>query len=153
VVVLALLLYAVLRSSGGGGGGSVGVAAPRWGPLTLRTVAIDAARSAGGHRPSSASWLTTERGAALRALGLPATTGPSADGPAEAEYVVVLAGDFRGPGAAALPGSAASGPYMAVFVRGFDGHVTGTLISGTNPAPALARAGLLHRLPVRRFPF
>lgn len=150
VVILGLVLYAIVHS-GGGGSNPLVATPPSWGPLTLRQVAIATGRATGGRRPRSASWLSAQRGQALEALGLPQTAGTPSANPAEADYVLILTGDFRGPGERPLPGSAASGPYLVAFVRGFDGHVTATLVSATNPAPALAHAGLLHPLPVGRF--
>ena len=119
-------------------------APPTWGRLTLGGVALTAAQAAGDPRPTGASWMFIHRGDALAAL-----TGASS-GEAEADFLVSMAGHFRGAtGADALAGSQPSGSHLIVLVRAFDGQVSGRLVTDATFA-GLSQAGVINSLRLPR---
>jgi hypothetical protein len=139
VILLGLILFALTRPPGPALGRPV--PPPSWGPLTLRRVALDAARAAGDAHPRQAFWVSTRKGDALALL-----TGQPSDSP-EAVYLVLLRGHFRQGGEGWLAGSLPAGPHLVVLVRGFDGLVVGRGIVG-DPPPDLARLGIVRPLPL-----
>ena len=142
VVVLGLVLY-LLTHPIAGGTGQPGL--PSWGGTTLAHIAVQTAKAEGDARPTAAYWLYTTRPLTLAALHAGGGSG------AEAEYVVLMHGHFAGHAPTALPGSAARGGFLVVLVRGFDGHVTGTFITGQDPQAALSGIGAVR--PLRLFLF
>lgn len=115
---------------------------PRWGSLTLTRVALRAARRAGEPHPRHGRWVSTQWMDAL-----PLLIGRSS-GNAEADYLVTMLGHFHeGPTPVTLPDSLSSGSRLVLLVRGFDGHVTGILISNRRFA-RITRLGVVHPLPL-----
>jgi hypothetical protein len=138
VVALALALYVFTRPPTLGA--EQGAPQPTWGALTLAHVAQSAATAAGEAHPRNAVWLFAARGAALGALTGTATQD------AEAEYVVMMIGQFQLDPSAALAGTSTRGSRLVVLVRAFDGTVTGEMATDADLTPALSRVGSFHPL-------
>lgn len=137
IVLLALIVYSISRPPAVGS--LQAQRPPTWGHVTLVTIAKAEARAAGDPHPHNAEWL-----AAPRFRALPVLAGERS-GSAEADFVVSLTGTFHAPAAwRLLPGSKASGPFLTLLVRGFDGTVTGRTI--TTHAPDLSRLGRTYPL-------
>lgn len=137
IVLLILVIYGVSRPPAVG---SLPVQpAPTWGRLTLAGIAKTEAKAAGDPHPKSAVWLEAPLFKAL-----PVLSGQQS-GSAVTQFVVSLDGTFRAPTTwTLLPGSQTGGAVLTILVRGFDGTVTGRLI--TSHAPALGRLGRTYRL-------
>ncbi len=116
---------------------------PSWGALTLTRIALNAARRAGDARPEGAVWVST-----ARMYAVPYLTGRASDD-AEADFLVALQGRFHTPSASpvVLPGSLAHGTRLVLLVRGFDGHITGLMVTD-RPLRHLRGLGLVHPLPL-----
>lgn len=127
IVLLALIIYGLSRPP------SVGTLAaqppPTWGHVTLARIAKAQALAAGDGHPTSAVWLQAPRFKAMPVLN--GTQSQSAD----VEFVVSMDGAFRAPsGWSLLPGSKTAGSALTILVRGFDGTVTGRIITARPPA-------------------
>ncbi len=138
VTLLALLLYIGTRQYAPS---PLNAPPPTWGPLTLAQVAVRASRAAGEVRPTGAVWVST-----LRMDAVPYLTGRSSSNP-EADFLVALRGHFHasGPVGVRLPGSLLQGNRLVLLVRGFDGHVTGLMITD-RPLARLRGLGIVHPL-------